>query len=169
MNAAIQDAANRGWKLAFAAARPGNGPLLDSYDLERRPVARQVLAMTQLAFWAEDRVGHWPEQNHPRLPHGRRRIGQLGTMDSGRGDGACREEPGGGHRRLRGRPWALVWVVIAALYVGGVAVIGHRWVLFWACAGVVALSIPAGKIIAIMGEAVAAGRGACDSPQYRGD
>ena len=37
LNAAIQDAANLGWKLAFAAA--GNRPLLDSYDLERRPVA----------------------------------------------------------------------------------------------------------------------------------
>ena len=56
MNAAIQDAANLGWKLAFAAARnrsPGDGPLLDSYDRERRPVARQLLALTDLAFWAE--------------------------------------------------------------------------------------------------------------------
>ena len=57
MNAAVQDAANLGWKLAFAADRPGNGPLLDSYDLERRPVARQVLAMTHLAFWAEASTG----------------------------------------------------------------------------------------------------------------
>jgi 2-polyprenyl-6-methoxyphenol hydroxylase-like FAD-dependent oxidoreductase len=57
MNAAIQDAANLGWKLAFAAARPGNGLLLDSYDAERRPVARQVLAMTHLAFWAEASTG----------------------------------------------------------------------------------------------------------------
>jgi 2-polyprenyl-6-methoxyphenol hydroxylase-like FAD-dependent oxidoreductase len=56
-NAAIQDAANLGWKLAFAAARPGRGPLLDSYDAERRPVARQVLAMTRLAFWAEASTG----------------------------------------------------------------------------------------------------------------
>jgi 2-polyprenyl-6-methoxyphenol hydroxylase-like FAD-dependent oxidoreductase len=58
MNAAIQDAANLGWKLAFAAARPGgHGSLLDSYDRERRPVARQVLAMTNLAFWAEAGTG----------------------------------------------------------------------------------------------------------------
>lgn len=57
MNAAIQDAANLGWKLAFAAARPGDGPLLDSYDLERRPVARATLAMTHLAFWAEAATG----------------------------------------------------------------------------------------------------------------
>jgi len=57
MNAAIQDAANLGWKLAFAADWPGSGPLLDSYDLERRAVARQVLAMTHLAFWAEAGTG----------------------------------------------------------------------------------------------------------------
>ncbi len=57
MNAAIQDAANLGWKLAFAAAQPGDGPLLDSYDRERRPAARQVLAMTHLAFWAEAGTG----------------------------------------------------------------------------------------------------------------
>jgi 2-polyprenyl-6-methoxyphenol hydroxylase-like FAD-dependent oxidoreductase len=60
MNAAIQDAANLGWKLAFAAARnrsPGDGLLLDSYDRERRPVARQLLALTDLAFWAEAGTG----------------------------------------------------------------------------------------------------------------
>jgi len=57
MNAAIQDAANLGWKLAFAATRPDDGPLLDSYDLERRPVARQLLALTDLAFWAEAGTG----------------------------------------------------------------------------------------------------------------
>ena len=60
MNAAIQDAANLGWKLAFAADRADDGPLLDSYDLERRPVARQLLAMTDLAFWAEAGTGPVP-------------------------------------------------------------------------------------------------------------
>jgi FAD binding domain len=30
MKAGIQDAVNLGWKLAFAAAQPGDGPLLDS-------------------------------------------------------------------------------------------------------------------------------------------
>jgi 2-polyprenyl-6-methoxyphenol hydroxylase-like FAD-dependent oxidoreductase len=57
MNAAVQDAANLGWKLAFAAARPGSGLLLDSYDLERRPVAHHVRAITHLAFWAEASTG----------------------------------------------------------------------------------------------------------------
>jgi 2-polyprenyl-6-methoxyphenol hydroxylase-like FAD-dependent oxidoreductase len=67
MNAAIQDAANLGWKLAFAAARPGDGPLLDSYDRERRRVARQVLAMTHLAFWAEASAGGVPSALRGRL------------------------------------------------------------------------------------------------------
>jgi 2-polyprenyl-6-methoxyphenol hydroxylase-like FAD-dependent oxidoreductase len=68
MNAAIQDAANLGWKLAFAAARQyGKGPLLGSYDLERRPVARQLLAMTDLAFWAEAGTGPVPSALRARL------------------------------------------------------------------------------------------------------
>ena len=67
MNAGLQDAANLGWKLAFASAWPGHGPLLDSYDLERRPVARQVLAMTHLAFWAEAATGGVPSALRGRL------------------------------------------------------------------------------------------------------
>jgi 2-polyprenyl-6-methoxyphenol hydroxylase-like FAD-dependent oxidoreductase len=61
MNAAIQDAANLGWKLAFAASQPGDSAiLLASYDRERRPVSRQVLAMTHLAFWGEASTGRLP-------------------------------------------------------------------------------------------------------------
>jgi 2-polyprenyl-6-methoxyphenol hydroxylase-like FAD-dependent oxidoreductase len=67
MNAAIQDAANLGWKLAFAASRPGSGALLDSYDRERRPVARQNLAMTHLAFWGEASTGRLPSLLRGRL------------------------------------------------------------------------------------------------------
>jgi 2-polyprenyl-6-methoxyphenol hydroxylase-like FAD-dependent oxidoreductase len=66
MNAAIQDAANLGWKLAFAAG-PDDEPLLGSYDLERRPVAREVLAMTNLAFWAEAATGPVPSALRSRL------------------------------------------------------------------------------------------------------
>ncbi|HET7243752.1 MAG TPA: FAD-dependent monooxygenase [Streptosporangiaceae bacterium] len=60
MNAAIQDAANLGWKLAFGASRPGSAVLLGSYDAERRPVAHQVLRMTHLVFWGEAATGPIP-------------------------------------------------------------------------------------------------------------
>jgi hypothetical protein len=60
MNAAIQDAANLGWKLAFGASQPDSATLLDSYDRERRPVARQVLGMTHLVFWGEAATGPVP-------------------------------------------------------------------------------------------------------------
>ena len=73
MNTGILDAVNLGWKLAFATddaaregldpagpdparpnpARPDREGLLDSYEQERRPVARQVLALTHLVFFAE--------------------------------------------------------------------------------------------------------------------
>ncbi len=58
MNTGILDAANLGWKLAFAASaeldgEPEHISLLTSYEQERRPVARQVLAMTHAIFFAE--------------------------------------------------------------------------------------------------------------------
>ena len=53
MNTSIQDAANLGWKLAFAPFATEPGALLDSYELERRPVARRLLAITHAVFWAE--------------------------------------------------------------------------------------------------------------------
>lgn len=62
MNTGIQDAANLGWKLAFAAQsveRSGDEPecLLDSYEQERLQVARQVLALTRAVSWAETGAG----------------------------------------------------------------------------------------------------------------
>jgi 2-polyprenyl-6-methoxyphenol hydroxylase-like FAD-dependent oxidoreductase len=53
MNTGIQDAVNLGWKLAFAPQSMSPDDLLDTYQQERRPVARQVLILTHLAFWAE--------------------------------------------------------------------------------------------------------------------
>ena len=57
MNTGIQDAANLGWKLAYAARGSAGDRLLDSYERERRPVARQVSAWTDLVFWAESSPG----------------------------------------------------------------------------------------------------------------
>jgi len=53
MNTGIQDAINLGWKLAFLPTATDPAALLGSYDRERRPAARQALAMTHLAFWFE--------------------------------------------------------------------------------------------------------------------
>jgi hypothetical protein len=57
MNTGIQDATNLGWKLALAAptgdTHDDRNMLLDSYDFERRPVARRVIRMTNTVFWAE--------------------------------------------------------------------------------------------------------------------
>jgi FAD binding domain-containing protein/aromatic ring hydroxylase-like protein len=60
MNTGIQDAINLGWKLAFTSAACDPTTLLDSYDLERWPVAFQTLAMTHLAFWGEASTNRLP-------------------------------------------------------------------------------------------------------------
>jgi hypothetical protein len=52
-----------------------------------------------------------------------------------------------------------VSVVIAAFCAGGVAVIGHLWLLFWVSAGLVLLSVPVGKLIGIMDDTVAVEQG----------
>lgn len=63
MNTGMLDAANLGWKLAFAAlAPPGRsaaavGALLDSYEDERRPAARRVRWTTDALFWGEAGAG----------------------------------------------------------------------------------------------------------------
>ena len=53
MNTGILDGINLGWKLAYAAGDGRHTALLDSYEHERKRVARQVLAMTHLIFFAE--------------------------------------------------------------------------------------------------------------------
>ena len=62
MNTGIQDATNLGWKLALAAASERAGQaapeaLLDSYQAERRPAGRRVVALTHLLFWGEAGTG----------------------------------------------------------------------------------------------------------------
>ncbi len=45
-------------------------------------------------------------------------------------------------------------MVIAAFTAGGVAIIARVWWLFLACAVIVVLSVPAGKLIGIMEDTV---------------
>jgi 2-polyprenyl-6-methoxyphenol hydroxylase-like FAD-dependent oxidoreductase len=53
MNTGVLDAVNLGWKLGFASRHTPANALLSSYEDERRPVARQVIALTRLVFFAE--------------------------------------------------------------------------------------------------------------------
>lgn len=46
MNTGIQDAYNLGWKLALVLEGKADPALLDSYEVERQPVAEQVIART---------------------------------------------------------------------------------------------------------------------------
>jgi len=48
MNTGIQDACNLAWKLGLVESGRADAKLLDSYDAERRPVARAVLEATTL-------------------------------------------------------------------------------------------------------------------------
>lgn len=52
MNTGIQDAVNLGWKLALVVRGHAPDALLDSYDVERRPVGAFVLRFTDRAFTA---------------------------------------------------------------------------------------------------------------------
>lgn len=60
------------------------------------------------------------------------------------------------HGNPHGKPssWALVAVIIAAFAAGGAALIFQLWVLFFVCAGIVVLTVPAGKLIGIMDDTV---------------
>jgi 2-polyprenyl-6-methoxyphenol hydroxylase-like FAD-dependent oxidoreductase len=60
MNTGIQDALNLGWKLAFAQRANDPVVLLDSYQRERQPLDRHVLALTNTAFWVEASNGIIP-------------------------------------------------------------------------------------------------------------
>ncbi|WP_312178561.1 FAD-dependent monooxygenase [Arthrobacter sp.] len=50
MNTGIQDALNLGWKLALGARGLASEELIDSYDAERRPVARGIVGFTDRLF-----------------------------------------------------------------------------------------------------------------------
>ena len=50
--------------------------------------------------------------------------------------------------------WVFVGVVVAAFVAGAFAVVGRIWPLFWVCLGIAVLSVPAGKIVNIMGDTV---------------
>jgi hypothetical protein len=96
-------------------------------------------------------------ESHPAAPP--RQAAHRGYRPADTDQGSS--EPGGGqviggHHYVHGRPasWVLVTAIIAAFLAGGIAIIARQWVLFWVCAGIVVLSVPAGALIGIMHDTV---------------
>ena len=50
MNTGLQDAYNLAWKVALVLRSRADGALLDTYEMERRPVAQRLLRTTDRAF-----------------------------------------------------------------------------------------------------------------------
>ena len=69
LNTGVQDAHNLAWKLALVLKGAANAALLDTYETERRPVARVVVdrAVRELAAPTPDGAPAWdgPEQGGP--------------------------------------------------------------------------------------------------------
>jgi pentachlorophenol monooxygenase len=72
MNTGIQDAYNLAWKLALVATGSAPVSLLDSYEVERRPVALEVLETSERVFGNES-----PDPDKAR----RRIVGMLSQLD----------------------------------------------------------------------------------------
>lgn len=86
MNTSIQDAFNLGWKLALVIRGVSDQTLLDSYEKERLPIAKQVLKATTLAtkfvtFFQkrEARLFYWFLRF---LFRSQRRVKKIGQMMS---------------------------------------------------------------------------------------
>jgi 2-polyprenyl-6-methoxyphenol hydroxylase-like FAD-dependent oxidoreductase len=82
MNTGIQDATNLAWKLALAASGVAAPDLLDTYELERAPVGRRVLRLTDRAFsiaTSTNPVLRWGRTQVPRLAPLALRLGPART------------------------------------------------------------------------------------------
>ena len=92
MNTGLQDAVNLAWKLALAVRGEGGEELLDSYELERRPVAAQVVRQT-------DRLTRMATTRSPLAQHAR----NMALLAAGRRAGGAapdRARPLAALRRL---------------------------------------------------------------------
>lgn len=108
MNTGIADAFNLGWKLALYLGGRGDGALLDSYEQERRPVARDMLQAVDLlsrSSFSDNRVFIYFRDRllrlagrHPAL--GRRLLRRASQLDVGyRGAPMTLGQPEAGRRR----------------------------------------------------------------------
>lgn len=132
-----------------------------------------IAQLDEAARRAPQRIGAALNERQP--------AGQPDAMsDTAHGVSERGDSPVGGHPHRHGKPssWVLISVIVAAFIAGGVALIVQYWWLFWVSAGVVLLSIPAGRVIRIMddtvimeglpdGQPVAADRGLAADPGVR--
>jgi 2-polyprenyl-6-methoxyphenol hydroxylase-like FAD-dependent oxidoreductase len=67
MNTGIQDAYNLAWKLALVARDRAPASLLDSYEVERRAVAKDVIKTTRMMTERSEAFGHLSAAERERL------------------------------------------------------------------------------------------------------
>lgn len=91
---------------------------------------------------------------HGATPEGEISPGQ-GSQPWGRIE--HRHVPEGGHPHGNAASWLVVAVIVAAFTAGGFSLVAHAWWVFWACAGVVVLCIPAGRLAGIMNNTISWG------------
>ena len=113
MNTGIQDAYNLGWKLGFVARDLAPSTLLDSYEIERRAVAKDVLKTTRMMTERSEAFGHLSAADRERLyvdvlvpeTEARRIANHMEELDVDyRKSPICAE--GGNGRRLAAGPHA---------------------------------------------------------------
>jgi len=79
MNTGIQDAANLAWKLAGATRGEAADDVLDTYELERRPVGRAVLRLTDRAYEVSTSTNRFVGFARTRIaPTALRLVGRFG-------------------------------------------------------------------------------------------
>lgn len=88
MNTGLQDAWNLGWKLAMVVRGEAKPGLLDTYDAERRPIAREVLRKTDEAMKSR--------QTTALFPAGRELLMRWGQLDLNYRGGPLSEDHLGG-------------------------------------------------------------------------
>jgi hypothetical protein len=113
-------------------------------------VVASLAVLIGTVFWADT---SFPSRR-PNVPH--REI-SPGQGDRPRERVEDRDVPEGGHPHGKLWSWVLVAGVTAAFTAGGIAIIMHAWWLLWACAGLLILAIPVGKVIGIMDNTVSWG------------
>lgn len=95
MNTGIQDAYNLAWKLALVVRGLGRADLLDSYDVERRPVGEDVVSRTQRA---SENLGHEGGKAPDRLADTQILVSYRGTLFVDDAECAGMEGPAAGDR-----------------------------------------------------------------------